>query len=293
MSGRVGIIGGSGLYQMEGIEDLQEVQVQTPFGEPSDAIMTGVLEGIPVAFLSRHGRGHRWLPSEVPYRANLWALKSLGVDRILSVSAVGSMKEEVRLGVPVVVDQFIDRTVARVSSFFGGGIVAHVSMADPVCPALRSLILDVAHRQGIEVVPRGTYLCIEGPQFSSRGESLAYRQMGVDLIGMTNATEAKLAREAEICYATIAIPTDYDCWHEAEEDVTVEAVVRRLQQGIGVAKDLIRGVLVRLGEAAPCACRRALVGAVMTAPAAMPPETRRRLALFLNPHGLGPGEEEG
>ncbi|MBP7125545.1 S-methyl-5'-thioadenosine phosphorylase [Myxococcota bacterium] len=290
MAARVGIIGGSGLYQMEGLRDLREVTVETPFGETSDAILEGVLEGVPVAFLSRHGRGHRWLPTEVPYRANLWALKSLGVERIFSVSAVGSMKEEVRLGVPVLVDQFIDRTVARKSTFFGEGVVAHVSMADPVCPALRGLLLDAARRSSIDVVPRGTYLCIEGPQFSSRGESLAYRQTGVDLIGMTNATEAKLAREAEICYATVAVPTDYDCWHESEEDVSVEAVIRRLEQGIGVAKTLIRGALARLDHAGPCRCGQALAGAVMTRPDRIPPQARRRLSLLLDRH-LPPAEE--
>ena len=221
MADAVGVIGGSGLYLMDGFEDVREVTIDTPFGAPSDAITVGRLGGREVAFLPRHGRGHRYLPTEVPYRANLYALKTLGVSRIFSVSAVGSMKEEIALGRPVLVDQFIDRTVARRSTFFGEGIVGHVSMADPTCPSLRGLLASVAPGAGVDLVNGGTYVCIEGPQFSSRAESMLYRQYGVDVIGRTNATEAKLAGEAEICYATMAIPTDYDCWHESEEDVSV------------------------------------------------------------------------
>lgn len=281
MADTIGVIGGSGLYLMDGFEGVREVVVETPFGPPSDAITLGRLGGREIAFLPRHGRGHRYLPTEVPYRANLWALKSLGVSRIFSVSAVGSMKEEITLGTPVLVDQFIDRTVARSSTFFGNGIVGHVSMADPTCPALRGLLAGVAGTIGVSVIEGGTYVCIEGPQFSSRGESLMYRQVGVDVIGMTNATEAKLAREAEICYATLAIPTDYDCWHESEDDVTVEAVIARLSIGIGRARSLILAALEHLDEAGPCRCREALAGAVMTDPARIPSEAKARLAPIL------------
>ncbi len=277
----IGIIGGSGLYLLDGFEDVREVTVETPFGPTSDVILVGRLGGRDLAFLPRHGRGHRYLPTEVPYRANVWALKSLGVSRIFSVSAVGSMKQEITLGTPVLVDQFIDRTVARPSTFFGNGIVGHVSMADPTCPALRGLLAQVATEAGVEVIQGGTYVCIEGPQFSSRAESFMYRQTGVDVIGMTNATEAKLAREAEICYATLAIPTDYDCWHESEEAVSVEAVIARLSLGIGRARSLILAAIARLDEAGPCRCHEALAGAVMTDPARIPAEAKVRLAPIL------------
>lgn len=280
----IGIIGGSGLYLMDGIQDVREVTVDTPFGPTSDAFTVGRLGDTTVVFVPRHGRGHRYLPTEVPYRANVWALKSLGVSRIFSVSAVGSMKESVTLGTPVLIDQFIDRTVARPSTFFGQGIVAHVSMADPVCPALRGLLASAAAATGTEVIPKGTYVCMEGPQFSSRGESFAYRALGVDVIGMTNATEAKLAREAEICYATLAIPTDYDCWHESEEDVSVEAVIARLSTGIGKARAVILEAIRHLPSAGPCRCHEALRGAIMTDPARIPPEARERLAPIVTRH---------
>jgi len=281
---RVAVIGGSGLYLFDGMADVREVIVDTPFGPTSDAISIGRLGDVEVAFLPRHGRGHRLLPTEVPYRANIWALKSLGVTRIFSVSAVGSMKEEVTLAKPVLVDQFIDRTHARPSTFFGEGIVAHVSMADPTCPALRGLLARQAADQGVDVIEGGTYVCIEGPQFSSRAESFMYRGVGVDVIGMTNVTEAKLAREAEICYATIALPTDYDCWHESHEAVSVEFVIATLSKGIGRARALLAGAIAHLGEAAPCTCGRALENAIMTDPARIPESARQRLAPIVGRH---------
>lgn len=281
---RVAVIGGSGLYLFDGMDDVREVVVDTPFGPTSDAIAIGRLGGVEVAFLPRHGRGHRLLPTEVPYRANIWALKSLGVTRIFSASAVGSMKEEVALAKPVLVDQFIDRTHGRASTFFGQGIVAHVSMAEPTCPALRALLASQAGALGIDVIAGGTYVCIEGPQFSSRAESFMYRDIGVDVIGMTNVTEAKLAREAEICYATIALPTDYDCWHDAHEAVSVEFVIATLSKGIGRARALIAGAIAHLDQAGPCTCGNALRNAIMTDPARIPDEARRRLAPIVGRH---------
>ncbi len=281
---RVAVIGGSGLYLFDGMDDVRDVVVETPFGPTSDVISIGRLGDVDVAFLPRHGRGHRLLPSEVPYRANIWALKSLGVTRIFSASAVGSMKEHVSLAKPVLVDQFIDRTHGRASTFFGQGIVAHVSMAEPTCPSLRRLLASQASELGIDVIEGGTYVCIEGPQFSSRAESFMYRDAGVDVIGMTNATEAKLAREAEICYATIALPTDYDCWHETHEAVSVEAVIATLSKGIGRARVLIAATLAHLDEAGPCTCGNALQNAIMTDPAMVPDEARHRLAPIVGRH---------
>ena len=281
---RVAVIGGSGLYLFDGMDDVREVVVETPFGPTSDVISIGRLGDVEVAFLPRHGRGHRLLPSEVPYRANIWALKSLGVTRIFSASAVGSMKESVALAKPVLVDQFIDRTHGRNSTFFGQGIVAHVSMAEPTCPAMRALLAAQATALGIDVIEGGTYVCIEGPQFSSRAESFMYRDVGVDVIGMTNVTEAKLAREAEICYATIALPTDYDCWLETHDAVSVEAVIATLSKGIGRARALIAAAVAHLGEAGPCTCGNALSNAIMTDPARIPDEARVRLAPIVGRH---------
>jgi len=236
-SGAIGVIGGSGLYEMDGLEQIERVEVETPFGAPSDAFITGVLADQKMIFLPRHGVGHRLLPHEINFRANIWGMKKLGVERIISVSAVGSMKENIEPGRLVFVDQFIDRTKHRPSTFFGDGIVVHVPMADPVSPPLREALAraagDIPHQNG------GTYLCIEGPQFSTRAESLLYRQWGVDVIGMTNMPEARLAREAEIAYATIALATDYDCWHEEEESVTVEAVLAILKANVERAKAVI------------------------------------------------------
>lgn len=274
---RVAVIGGTGLYLMEGVEDVREIEVTTPFGPPSDRLTIGRYTGREVVFLARHGRGHRYLPSEVPYRANIHALKSLGVTRVFSVSAVGSMKEEISIGVPVLVDQFVDQTRGRPTTFFGDGIVAHVSLADPVCPSLRALLGRAAARVGMPVRLRGTYLCIEGPQFSTRAESFLYRDFGVDVIGMTNATEARLAREAEMCFATIALPTDYDCWHDGHEDVNVGSVVETLRSNSSKARSLVLAAIEDLDSVEPCSCGQALAGAILTDRAAIPAEALERL----------------
>ena len=244
--GLVGIIGGSGLYAMEGLREVQEVRVDTPFGPPSDAFVTGTLEGRRVAFLSRHGRGHRIMPSELNFRANIYGMKLLGAEWIISASAVGSMREEYRPRDIVIPDQFFDRTKARVSTFFGDGLVAHVGFADPTCRVLGGILFRAGQQAGARVHRDGTYLCIEGPQFSTRAESRIYRTWGVDVIGMTNLQEAKLAREAEICYATLALVTDYDVWHETEADVTVEAVVAVLTDNVEMAKRIVRTALPML-----------------------------------------------
>lgn len=270
----LGIIGGSGLYEMEGLEDTVVIDVSTPFGDPSDRIVTGTLDGLKMAFLPRHGRGHRLLPGEVNYRANIYALKTLGVDAVISVSAVGSMKEEIRPGDLVVPHQFIDRTRGRASTFFGNGIVAHVAFADPVCFPLAALLARGAEGVGATVHRTGTYLCMEGPQFSTRAESLLYRSWGVDVIGMTNIPEAKLAREAEMCYATLALATDYDCWHETEEDVSVEAVLTIMRRNVENAKEAIRLTALAIGEKGPCSCGEALKFAIVTDPQAVPEETK-------------------
>lgn len=277
----IGIIGGSGLYEMEGLEQVREVRVTTPFGRPSDAIVLGKVDGVAVAFLSRHGRGHRINPSEINYRANIYALKSLGVTRVVSVSAVGSMKEAIRPGHVVLPDQFVDLTKRRIGTFFDQGIVAHVAFADPICAALWSALLKAAQGAGATVHQGGTYLCIEGPQFSTRGESFLYRQWGVDVIGMTNLPEAKLAREAELCYATLALPTDYDCWHSSEESVTVEAILATLHKNVAMAKRILRAVLPVAGDPRSCPCGTALQYAVLTAQDKISKETRARLGLLL------------
>lgn len=277
----IAIIGGSGLYEMEGLEQVREVKLNTPFGRPSDAVVLGRVDGISVAFLSRHGRGHRISPTEINYRANIHALKSLGVTRVVSVSAVGSMKESVRPGDVVVPDQFIDFTKRRIGTFFDRGIVAHVAFADPICPGLSAALVKSAEESGATVHRGGTYLCIEGPQFSTRAESFLYRQWGVDVIGMTNMPEAKLAREAELCYATLALPTDYDCWHSSEESVTVEAILATLHKNVATAKRILRSVLPVAGDPRRCACGTALQYAVLTAPKKISKDTRARLRLLL------------
>lgn len=279
---RVAIIGGTGLYEMQDFEDVREVEVETPFGPPSDRLIIGRRGNCEVVFLSRHGRGHRLLPSEVPFRANIYALKALGVRRVFAVSAVGSMREEIEIGTPVLVDQFVDMTKGRTATFFGNGIVAHVSLADPVCPALREHLESTARRIGMKVRGRGTYLCIEGPQFSTRAESLIYRGLGVDVIGMTNATEARLAREAELCFATIALPTDYDCWHHSHEDVNVEAVIETLKSNIAKARTLVREAISELGKIGPCSCQNALQGAILTDPTLIDENTKKRLGLIIS-----------
>lgn len=275
---KIGVIGGSGLYEMlEGVEDLRTRRVATPFGEPSDEYLLGTLKGLKLAFLPRHGRGHRIMPTEINFRANIYGMKVLGVERIISVSAVGSMRNEIIPGDIVIPDQFYDHTKQRKSTFFGDGIVCHVAMADPVCPELSSVLYESGKKIGAKVHKGGTYFCIEGPQFSTRGESMIYRQWGVDVIGMTNIQEAKLAREAEICYATLALATDYDCWHAHAEDVTVEMVIATLKKNVDTAKDLIRESLGRLDSERICPCPRALESAIITDTKAISKETKKRL----------------
>ncbi len=278
---RIGVIGGSGLYEIEGLTDVEEVQVSTPFGEPSDAITIGTLEGERVAFLPRHGRGHRILPTELPVRANIYALKSLGVERIISVSACGSMKEEIAPLDIVIPDQLFDRTKTRVSTFFGEGLVAHIAFDEPFCPELSDLLYEAAKEVGARVHKGGTYICIEGPQFSTKGESRIYRQWGVDVIGMTAIPEAKLAREAEICYATLAMVTDYDVWHEAEEPVTVEMVVKNLLQNVETAKKVLKVVVPRIPRERACRCATALENAIQTQRDKIPATVKEKLGLLV------------
>jgi 5'-methylthioadenosine phosphorylase len=264
---------------MEGLQEVREVAVETPFGKPSDAFVLGRLEGKDVAFLARHARGHRLLPSELPFKANIWALKSLGVERILSVSAVGSLKEKYEPLHMVVPDQFVDRTVRRESTFFGRGLVGHVAFAHPFCPVLSALMADACREAGVTCHVGGTYVCIEGPQFSTLAESRLYRSWGMDLVGMTNLQEAKLAREAEICYVTLAMVTDYDCWHPDHDSVTVERVVAVLTQNTARAKAVLKAAVRRL-PAGPreCPCARALESALMTPAGLVPEHTKRDLA---------------
>jgi 5'-methylthioadenosine phosphorylase len=277
----IGIIGGSGLYELEGLADVRWRRVRTPFGDPSDEYCTGVFEGRPVVFLPRHGRGHRLTPGELNFRANIWGLKSLGAEWVVSISAVGSMKETIHPLDLVVPAQFFDATRRRVSSFFGEGIVAHVGMADPVCPALADALEKAARATGATVHRGGTYICIEGPQFSTRAESSIYRGWGVDVIGMTNMPEAKLAREAELCYATLALVTDYDVWHDTHETVNVATVVRNLLHNVATAKDVLRRVIPAVSPRRTCPCPELLRNAVITQPAAFPIATRRRLDLLV------------
>jgi 5'-methylthioadenosine phosphorylase len=278
----IGVIGGSGLYELEGLTDVRWRRVRTPFGDPSDEFCEGRLGDRRVIFLPRHGRGHRLTPSELNFRANIWGLKSLGVEWVVSISAVGSMKEAIRPLDLVVPDQFIDVTKRRVSTFFGDGIVAHVGMADPVCPMLATVLEKAAREAGATVHRGGTYVCIEGPQFSTKAESWTYRSWGVDVIGMTNMPEVKLAREAELCYATLALATDYDVWHETHEAVTVEAVIQNLLRNVATAKDVLRRVIPAIAPPRACGCSELLRNAVITAPAAFPLGTRRRLGLLLD-----------
>lgn len=281
----VGVLGGSGLYNIEGLEQVEEVKLSTPFGEPSDAYITGVLEGAQVVFLPRHGRGHRINPSEINSRANLWGMKSLGVSRILSISAVGSMREDIAPGDFVLIDQFFDRTRHRPDTFFEKGVVAHVGFAEPISEELRQILLEVATADSsaldVKIHDGGTYLNMEGPQFSTRAESKIYRTWGVDVIGMTNLQEARLAREAEIGYATVAMATDYDCWHEDHDAVTVESVIATMNQNVGHAKELIRLAVPRVATMGETAADSALASAIMTAPDSIDDASRLRLGLFL------------
>ena len=274
----IGIIGGSGLYEMEGMEGVHEEVVRTPFGEPSDRYILGRLHGRPVAFLARHGRGHRLMPSELNFRANIFGFKVLGAEWIISASAVGSMREEIKPLDILIPDQFFDRTTQRVSTFFGNGLIAHVSVADPTCEVLGDTLYRAGRQVGAAMHRGGTYLCIEGPQFSTRAESRIYRSWGVDVIGMTNLQEAKLAREAEICYATMALVTDYDVWHATEEDVNVEAVVKILLQNVQMAKAIVRAAVAEIPETRTCPCAHALRDAIITARHAIPAQLKRDLA---------------
>ncbi len=280
----VGVIGGSGLYEIQGFENVEQVLLSTPFGEPSDAFMKGTFGDLKVVFLPRHGRGHRVSPTEINFRANIWGLKALGVTRIVSVSAVGSMREDIEPGDFVVVDQFFDRTRHRPDTFFGDGVVAHVMFADPVCAGVRGELVAAGKEVGVTIHDGGTYMNMEGPQFSTRAESRIYRQWGTDVIGMTNLQEARLAREAEICYATVAMATDYDCWHEGHDDVTVEGVLEVMRANVGNAKELIRSVIPRLAGERECACKNALQYAIMTDPSRIPAQARDRLELLIGRH---------
>ncbi len=274
---RVGVFGGTGLYQMEGLADVRQVSVDTPFGPPSDAITIGTLDGVSVAFLPRHGVGHRILPSEIPVRANVWAMKALGVERLVSVSAVGSLQEEIAPLDMVVPDQLIDRTKGRPATFFGEGLVAHVALADPFCPDLSDLLATAADDTEATVHRGGTYLVMEGPAFSTRAESALYRSWGASIIGMTALPEAKLAREAELCYAVLATATDYDSWHEGHEDVSVEMVMANLQRTVTASRKALARLLPRIGARKRCSCGEALASALVTAKELVPPQTLERL----------------
>jgi len=277
----IGIIGGSGLYQMAGLTEAQEVAVETPFGKPSDNFIVGKIEGKRVAFLARHGRGHRILPSELNFRANIFAMKKLGVEKIISASAVGSLREEHRPLDIVLPDQFFDRTRGRISTFFGEGLVVHVSFAHPVCSHLGDQLMEASAQSGVPVKRGGTYLCMEGPAFSTVAESNVYRSWGMDIIGMTNLQEAKLAREAEICYATVALVTDYDCWHPDHDAVTVDQVIAVLNQNSENGQKLIRAAVRVLDDRRPCKCGSALKSAILTDRAKVPAEIKEKLALLI------------
>jgi 5'-methylthioadenosine phosphorylase len=277
----IGIIGGSGLYAMPGLTAVREERVETPFGEPSDAFVLGELEGRKVAFLARHGRGHRLLPSELNFRANIYAMKKLGVERIISVSAVGSLKEEHKPTDFVIPDQFIDRTHHRVSTFFGDGLVAHVAFGDPVCATVGKAVEAACAGERVVGKRGGTYVCMEGPQFSTRAESNLYRSWGADVIGMTNLQEAKLAREAEICYATVAMVTDYDCWHEGHDAVTVDQIVAVLHQNAANAAKVVKAAVAAMPRERTCGCASALQFAILTDRKLIPAETKARLDLLV------------
>jgi 5'-methylthioadenosine phosphorylase len=277
----IGIIGGSGLYAMNGLTKTREIRVKTPFGDPSDVFVLGTLEGKRVAFLARHGRGHRILPSEINYRANIYAMKLLGVERIISVSAVGSLKEDLRPGEFLVADQFFDRTKNRISTFFGDGIVAHLAFAHPTCGQLSGVLSDACVHEAVMVHRRGTYICIEGPQFSTLAEAEVNRQLGFEVIGMTNVTEAKLAREAEICYGTLAMITDFDCWHPEHESVTTTQIMATLSQNAENAQKVLRTAVRELPAARTCKCGSALQHSLVTDMKIVPKATKKKLAAII------------
>ena len=277
----VGVIGGSGLYALEGITEVETVSINTPWGKPSDDPVIGEHGDVRLIFLPRHGKGHKLMPSEINYRANIFAMKMLGAERIISVSAVGSMREEIKPGHIVIPSQFYDHTKSRASTFFGDGIAAHVSMADPVCPVLSQSLYDAALAAGATVHRDATYICMEGPQFSSRAESNIYRKWGVDVIGMTNMPEAKLAREAEICYSTLALSTDYDCWHEHHDDVTVDDIIQTLMNNVALARRIIVKALPAISGTRDCACQSSLENAIITSRDAITPEVKERLGILI------------
>ncbi len=279
---KIGVIGGTGLYNIEGLTDIEEVEINTPFGKPSDAITIGKLEGKSIAFLPRHGRGHRISPTELPVRANIYALKSLGVEHIIAVSSAGSFKQEIKPGDLVIPDQLIDRTRNRVNSFFGEGIVAHIPFAEPFCPVLSQIVFEAAKEVGAKVHQGGTYVAMEGPAFSTRAESRLYRSWGADIIGMTALPEAKLAREAEICYAIIGCVTDYDSWWEPGQPVTANVILDTLHQSIETVKKIIRLAVSRIPERQDCDCATALKTAFVTAPERIPSEQKKKLNLLIS-----------
>jgi 5'-methylthioadenosine phosphorylase len=281
MQATIGIIGGSGLYSMPGFEAHEEHEIETPWGNPSDAYVVGRLAGKQVAFLARHGRGHRIMPSELNFCANIWGLKQLGVERIISLSAVGSLKEEHKPLDFVIPDQFFDRTRGRISTFFGDGLVAHISFAHPICPQLADVVHRACAQSGVTAKKGGTYLCMEGPAFSTYAESTVYRSWGMDVIGMTNLQEAKLAREAEICYVTIAMVTDYDCWHEEHDAVTVADIISNLSQNAANACKVVAEAVAAMPDSRECKCGSALAHALITDPKAVPEATRKKLDLIV------------
>jgi 5'-methylthioadenosine phosphorylase len=286
----IGIIGGSGLYQMKGITDLREVTLETPFGKPSDSYMVGNLAGKQVAFLARHGRGHRIMPTELNFRANIHGFKQLGVERIISVSAVGSLKQEHAPLDFVLPDQFFDRTKQRVSTFFGEGVVAHIAFGDPICEHMSKVVFEACKKAGVNAKHGGTYVCMEGPQFSTKAESNLYRSWGMDVIGMTNLQEAKLAREAELCYVTVAMVTDYDCWHPDHDAVTVDQIVAVLMKNAENACNVVREAVAAMPNDRACKCGSALATAIITSKEAIPAEAKERLKLII---GKYLGEKAG
>jgi 5'-methylthioadenosine phosphorylase len=277
----IGVIGGSGLYAMQGLTNAREIRVKTPFGDPSDAIVVGTLEGKQVAFLARHARGHRILPTEINYRANIYAMKLLGVERIISASAVGSLKEELRPGEFLVADQFVDRTKGRISTFFGNGLVAHVTFDKPTCAQVSRVLADASVHCAVPVHRKGTYICMEGPQFSTLAEAHMHRKLEFDVIGMTNVTEAKLAREAELCYGTIAMITDYDCWHPDHESVTGAQIMATLQQNADNAQKVLREAIKSMPTARECKCGSALAHALITGAKLVPKSTKKNLSAII------------
>lgn len=279
---RIGIIGGSGLYNIEGLQNLERVKLDTPFGSPSDEFILGDLDGSSIAFLARHGKAHTILPTELNYRANIYGMKKLGVERIISVSAVGSLKEKIKPQDFLLPDQFVDRTnQARKTTFFGDGVVAHIAFASPVCPVLAKILFTAAKTLALTVHPRGTYLNMEGPAFSTRAESLLYKSWGLDVIGMTNMPEARLSREAEMCYVTLAMVTDYDCWHAEEESVSADLIIQNIRKNVQNAKRLIKSVITKIPEERDCLCAHALKDAIVTQPQEIPAQRKKELDIII------------